>query len=587
MFARAARWPALVVVLAGFTPGAGSASPPVHRAPAQALIADDFERGLDRWSVIGEGTARLTPSGDPRHGTVLELVPNGDAAVLIRGSETWGRVRMEGEMLFPTDEDSYLGFLYGFTTRRERRDFGLIYVKGNDSYLQVNPHRDFNVSRLLYPELHVDLTGPSAVTVGTWQRFALEVDGATAHLYVGDTSVPQVTFSELELDSGAIGLQPRSVGGSVWVDNVTVRPIDRLSHDGPAIPARVPVHPSTIVRWQVAGPFARTRDTLALAPVSSPDEWRPFATDARGAVVTGRVVDTHGPDSVAYFRTRVDAARAERVNLQLGTIDDMAIWLNGAFQGFLSRQGAAWFDAGLHPSHPARRVPLSLQPGPNDIVIRVRGGVYASGGFFARLEPPASRQSQPSIADFEPLGVRIESARHQGREALRLIESDANREGGLALLKGVAFRDGTIEVDVAGRRGPHAVPDDRGFIGIAFRVREGGGRYEYIYLRPDNGRADDQVRRNHSTQYAAHPDFGFGRLRRESPERYESYVDLEPGAWTRMRIVVAGVSARLYVGDAPQPVLVVNDLKLGSDGGGVALWIGAGTEGFFSNLRVR
>ncbi len=109
---------------------------------------------------------------------------------------------------------------------------------------------------------------------------------------------------------------------------------------------------------------------------------------------------------------------------------------------------------------------------------------------------------------------------------------------------------------------------------------------EYIYLRPDNGRVDDQVRRNHATQYAAHPDFTFARLRKESPERYESYVDLEPGVWTRMRIEVAGRTARLFVHDAPQPALVVTDLKLGTEGGGVALWIGPGTEGFFANVRV-
>jgi hypothetical protein len=71
--------------------------------------------------------------------------------------------------------------------------------------------------------------------------------------------------------------------------------------------------------------------------------------------------------------------------LQLATIDDIAIWVNGVFQGFLPRQDAAWFDAGVNPAHPARRVPLSLRAGENDIVIRVRGGVYASGGFFARL----------------------------------------------------------------------------------------------------------------------------------------------------------------------------------------------------------
>jgi hypothetical protein len=52
----------------------------------------------------------------------------------------------------------------------------------------------------------------------------------------------------------------------------------------------------------------------------------------------------------------------------------------------------------------------------------------------------------------------------------------------------------------------------------------------------------------------------------------------------------SGLAARLYVGDATQPALVVNDLKLGTEGGGVALWIGPGTEGssptFASTRRV-
>ena len=76
-------------------------------------------------------------------------------------------------------------------------------------------------------------------------------------------------------------------------------------------------------------------------------------------------------------------------------------------------------------------------------------------------------------------------------------------------------------------------------------------------------------------------------MRKEFPERYESYVDLEPAVWTRMRVEVEGTRARLFVHDAKQPTLVVNDLKLGETEGGIALWIGAGTEGFFANLRVR
>lgn len=183
-------------------------------------------------------------------------------------------------------------------------------------------------------------------------------------------------------------------------------------------------------------------------------------------------------------------------------------------------------------------------------------------------------------------GVLATMVRHDNRDALRLIEADTKRGGGMAIVNGRQFQDGTIEVDVAGRRGPHAVPSDRGFVGVVFRLSADRSKSEYIYLRPDNGRATDQVQRNHSIQYSSHPDFPWPRLRKEFPEKYESYVDLEPGVWTKMRIDVSGTTARLYVHDNTQPNLIVNDLKHGVSQGGVALWIGAGSEAFFSNLRI-
>lgn len=183
-------------------------------------------------------------------------------------------------------------------------------------------------------------------------------------------------------------------------------------------------------------------------------------------------------------------------------------------------------------------------------------------------------------------GVLASPVRHNNRDALRLIEADDKRAGGMAIVNGVTFRDGTIEVEVAGRRGPYAVPADRGFVGVVFRLSGDRSKSEYIYLRPDNGRADDQTRRNHAVQYSSHPDFPWQRLRKEFPEKYESYVDLEAGAWTKMRIDVSGTTARLYVHDHAQPNLIVSDLKHGVSEGGVALWIGPGSEAFFANLRV-
>ena len=113
-----------------------------------------------------------------------------------------------------------------------------------------------------------------------------------------------------------------------------------------------------------------------------------------------------------------------------------------------------------------------------------------------------------------------------------------------------------------------------------------GTRYECFYLRPKNGRSDDQLQRNHSAQYISAPEFLWQRLRSETPAKYETYVDLVPGEWTKMKIDVRGDKARLYVNGAEQPVLIVNDLKHGDSKGAIALWVGPGTVAHFANLRV-
>ena len=191
-----------------------------------------------------------------------------------------------------------------------------------------------------------------------------------------------------------------------------------------------------------------------------------------------------------------------------------------------------------------------------------------------------------SVDRLEGKNVSIAQTKYKGRSAIQLIATpDALNATSYAVVTDALFRDGSIEVDLAGQPAAGAGDGARGFIGIAFRL-QGDGAYEYIYLRPTNGRADDQVRRNHSTQYSSHPDFDFARSRQEAPEKYESYVDLEPGVWTRYRIEVEGRKARLYVHGAEQPCLIVNDLRREPGQGRVALWVGPGTEGYFSNLKI-
>ena len=188
----------------------------------------------------------------------------------------------------------------------------------------------------------------------------------------------------------------------------------------------------------------------------------------------------------------------------------------------------------------------------------------------------------------EPVGVDLAEVEYRGRRAVRVKEKAgvAVEADSLAVIPDLTFGDGTIEVDVAGAPRSDAFEGARGFVGIAFRLQKDPSRYECFYIRPKNGRADDQLRRNHSTQYVSHPDHPWHRLRKEAPGAYESYVDLVSGEWTHLKVVVSGTDARLYVHDAEQPALIVKDLKLGASEGAIALWIGAGTEGHFANLQV-
>jgi hypothetical protein len=193
----------------------------------------------------------------------------------------------------------------------------------------------------------------------------------------------------------------------------------------------------------------------------------------------------------------------------------------------------------------------------------------------------------------QPHNVTVKSVRYGDSAAVEVRLAGAYRGPDMdtfAFVPDLDFHDGTIEVDVAGSRLGNALAGARGFIGVAFRIDTEGATFgcEGFYIRPTNGRAEDQVRRNHSTQYFSYPGYDFDRLRREAPDRYESYADLVPGEWTHLRIEVSGATARLYVGVAAQPVLIVNDLKRGPDAHGtVGLFVDNGTDGHFRNLSVR
>ena len=227
---------------------------------------------------------------------------------------------------------------------------------------------------------------------------------------------------------------------------------------------------------------------------------------------------------------------------------------------------------------------------------------WAAAFLLAILTTPAGAQAAAgralridSLPGLQLGNVTADVVTYRGKRALHLVQSGVpatatagGTEKSMAIVLASDFKDGVIEADIAGIPRAGAGEAARGFVGIAFRIQQDASKFECFYLRPTNGRADDQLRRNHATQYVSSPDYPWQKLRQENPGVYESYADLVPGEWTHMKIEVTGTKARLYINGATQPALIVNDLKLGADTRGrIALWAGTETEAWFANLTVR
>ena len=180
--------------------------------------------------------------------------------------------------------------------------------------------------------------------------------------------------------------------------------------------------------------------------------------------------------------------------------------------------------------------------------------------------------------------MKTEDVKYLGRKAIRMtVEGEDNP--GIKLLPDTDFQDGVIEADIALKITTPPGVRYPGFVGIAFRARD-TSHYELFYLRPGNSDAPDQLQRNHALQYVSEPDFGWYPLRRAWPSVYESNADLAFEKWTKVRIEVAGRSAKLFVNGSTKPNLVVDGLKGEDLHGAVGLWGYTNEEAYFSNVKI-
>ena len=217
-------------------------------------------------------------------------------------------------------------------------------------------------------------------------------------------------------------------------------------------------------------------------------------------------------------------------------------------------------------------------------LVAISAFLPASAQSIRTLQPTIPAAQNFALTDLNVVGGKAETVEYQGRKAVRLTTQ--SNEDVFAFLKGVQIQDGTIEADIAMKRTTPPGVRMPGFIGIAFRARTDASHYDMFYLRPLNSHADDQAMRNHSVQYVAAPGFDWYKLRREWPWIYESYADLQPEGWNKIKIEVRGRTAKLYVNGTENPSLIVDGLKGEDLQGGVALWGYSGEEAYFSNVKV-
>jgi hypothetical protein len=144
--------------------------------------------------------------------------------------------------------------------------------------------------------------------------------------------------------------------------------------------------------------------------------------------------------------------------------------------------------------------------------------------FFSLAACPVPGQSL-TLDRLELHSVKAEMVTHRGRTAVRITDADSSGRddvSSIAIVRGTSFQDGTILVALTGDTVPGAPANLRGFVGIAFRVAGAGSQYECFYLRPKNGRSEDQLQRNHSAQYISVPRPRGSRATQISPVRRQS-----------------------------------------------------------------
>ena len=246
-------------------------------------------------------------------------------------------------------------------------------------------------------------TGRVDIPRNTWFHLRLEVTGANAKLYVGDTTTPVLVMPDLKsgLKNGEVGLAVLT--GATCFANVRIRttPPAPWRRDVPAMPAGV------LTRWSLSPSMdALARDLER--PLSDTERasmtWQEVEAEYPGIVAINRYRPSPHPrvtfqsdfstrlnpqpgTMVVYARTIIPSDRDQIRKLFLGYSDEVTVFLNGSIL-YRGRSAQSFRDPAFLGIVDAENdaVFLPLRRGENELMLAVAelGGGW---GFVGRLAP--------------------------------------------------------------------------------------------------------------------------------------------------------------------------------------------------------
>jgi hypothetical protein len=175
---------------------------------------------------------------------------------------------------------------------------------------------------------------------------------------------------------------------------------------------------------------------------------------------------------------------------------------------------------------------------------------------------------------------RIAKPEQQGTRAAIVLNEDV--EEGLAVIPGIDFSTGTIEIDLKGQN-----VLQHSFIGVAFHLTD-SNHFDAVYFRPFQFLSNDPVLKGRSIQYISLPGYTWRKLREASPGKYENTIKPipDPDDWFHATIVVKENEVLVFVNhelSASLTVPILNKHKKGA----IALYTADRSGGTFANLSVK